>query len=190
MADAELCSFHSSGRAARTHTTAERIRACLYGIAVGDAVGKQTEGLSHHEVLRWYPDGIRGFEGHPGATIPRYSGNSKREWRIGETTDDTERTIAVARAVIADLAARCFPNQPLTIVPLALSLATLLRSAEDAILIAANVGGDSDSVASIAGGILGAMYPTTVRQQWIEIVEQINGHHIEAIAGELDRLRR
>jgi ADP-ribosylglycohydrolase len=26
--------------------------------------------------------------------------NSKREWRIGETTDDTERTLAVARAII------------------------------------------------------------------------------------------
>ena len=28
--------------------------------------------------------------------------NSKHEWRIGETTDDTERTIAVARAIIRD----------------------------------------------------------------------------------------
>jgi ADP-ribosylglycohydrolase len=71
----------------------------------------------------------------------------------------------------ADVAERCFPNRPLTIVPLALALATLVRSAEEAILLAANVGGDSDSVASIAGGILGAMYPTTVNQDWFEIVE-------------------
>ena len=64
------------------------------------------------------------------------------------------------------MAAHCFPNQPLTIVPLALALATVMRSAEDAILLAANIGGDSDSVASIAGGILGAMYPDTVNQRW------------------------
>ena len=51
---------------------------------------------------RWYPDGVRGFEGTPGAIIPRYAGNSKHEWRIGETTDDTERTIAVARAIISE----------------------------------------------------------------------------------------
>src|SRR5207253_432493 len=50
---------------------------------------------------RWYPHGIRGFEGAPGAVIPRYAENSKYRWSIGETTDDTERTIAVARAIIA-----------------------------------------------------------------------------------------
>lgn len=322
-----------------THTAAERIRACLHGIAVGDAIGKQTEMLSYQDICRWYPEGIRGFEGSPGAIIPRYSGVSKREWRIGETTDDTERTIAVAKAVIADravshvsigremlqctksvhpgvkslwefhqaadpartaaehdgcgaavrvapvgilyrsgslndivngareasisthggslaiaaaaataaavsasidgaspghvlalaeraagqaesawpgegppafahairavhddlarpgalratdVARRCFPNQPLTIVPLALALATLLWSADEAILLAANVGGDSDSVASIAGGVLGAMYPTTVNQRWIEIVERINGHQLETIAGELTNVR-
>ncbi len=54
------------------------------------------------DIARWYPDGVRGFEGTPGAIIPRYAGNSKREWRIGETTDDTERTIAVARAIISE----------------------------------------------------------------------------------------
>src|SRR6266540_6404649 len=80
----------------------QRILACLKGIATGDAIGKQTETLSREGVLRWYPDGVRGFEGSPGTPIPRYSGNAKHEWRIGETTDDTERTLAVARAIITD----------------------------------------------------------------------------------------
>jgi ADP-ribosylglycohydrolase len=317
-----------------------RIEACFTGIAVGDVIGKQTEMLSHADVSRWYPNGIRGFEGTPDTIIPRYVGNSKRQWRIGETTDDTERTVAVARAIIADrevlhvsigremlrcvkcvhprlrslwefhqagdpartatehdgcgaavrvapvgmlyrsssvdalvlgareaaipthggslaiaaaaataaavsaaidggsphevlalavragadaerrwpgagppafaaairavhddlarmptlgaadIATRCFPDGPLTIVPLALALATLVHSAEDAILIAANVGGDSDSVASIAGGILGAMHPATVNPQWAEIVKRVNGHHLAALAGELARIRR
>jgi ADP-ribosylglycohydrolase len=322
-----------------TYSSAERIAACLAGIAVGDAIGKQTEMLSPDEVSRWYPDGVRGFEGAPGTIISRYSGNRKREWRVGETTDDTERTIAVATAIIADsavshlsigremlrcvkcvhpgvrslwefhqagdpartatehdgcgaavrvapvgilyhsslleslvngareasisthggslaiaaaaataaavsaaidggssqqvfalaeraaadaerrwpgagtpafavamravhddlahlptldateIAARCFPNRPLTIVPLALALATLMRSADEAILLATNIGGDSDSVASIGGGILGAMYPSTVNQQWADVVERINGHNLAALADDLTRVR-
>ena len=87
------------------------------------------------------------------------------------------------------VAARCFPDGPLTIVPLALGLATLLQSAEDAILVAANIGGDSDSVASIAGGILGAMYPATVNQRWCAVVESINRHSVAAVARELAALR-
>src|SRR5438874_123043 len=79
-----------------------RILGCLKGIATGDAVGKQTETLSREDVLRWYPHGVRGFEGSPGTPIPRYVGNARREWRIGETTDDTESTIAVARAILHD----------------------------------------------------------------------------------------
>jgi ADP-ribosylglycohydrolase len=323
-----------------TLTIADRIVGCLQGIATGDAVGKQAEMLSHEDVRRWYPHGIRGFEGTPGAIIPRYAGNSKREWRIGETTDDTERTIAVARAIIADghvshagigremlkcrkcvhpgvkslwefhqagdparistahdgcgaairvapvgifyrssaltelvngareasisthggclaiaaaaatatavsaaidgapseqvlglaeraaaqvesrcpdasapamanairtihdnlaclpviraedVATGCFPNGPLTIVPLALGLATVLQSAEEAILLSANVGGDSDSVASIAGAILGAMYPETVNPQWSDIVEGVNAHNLVGLAGELARFRQ
>ena len=82
-----------------------------------------------------------------------------------------------------------FPSQPLTIVPLALGLATLLQSADEAILLATNVGGDSDSVASIAGGILGAMYPRSVNEHWLEVVERINGHNLVPIAHELTRLR-
>ena len=307
-----------------------RIVACLHGIATGDAVAKQTEGLSREKIHRWYPEAIRGFEGEPGSVVPRYVGNSKREWRVGETTDDTERTLAVARAILRDrtvshvsigremlacvkcvhpgvtslwefhqagdaarvavrhdgcgaairvapvgilhlsssrdalvrdareasmsthggpraiaaaaataaavsaatdgasaegilelaveaassapafvaavrgihddlaalprlrpddVAARCVPDTPLTIVPLALALATLMDSAEHAILLAANVGGDSDSVASIAGGVLGARFPATVNAEWCDVVERVNGHDLTAVARALVRLR-
>src|SRR5437762_4493050 len=312
-------------------TVTDRIVGCLKGIATGDAIGKQAEMLSHDEMFHWYPHGIRGFEGPPGAIIPRYVGNSKHQWRIGETTDDTERTLAVARSIItdrhvshvsvgremlrctkcvhpglkslwefhqaadpariarnhdgcgaairvapvgilyaserledlingareasisthggtlaiaaaaataaavsaaidgawprqglalaeraagrvsqvfvqavrtvhdelrglpalrpADVAARYFPNQPLTIVPLALGLATVMQSVDEAILLAANIGGDSDSVASIAGAILGAMYPTTVDSDWYRVVEAVNQHNLVALANDLAQLR-
>ena len=318
---------------------ADRIAGCLDGIATGDAIGKQTEMLAHDAVRRWYPQGVRGFEGEPGAVIPRYAGNRKRQWLFAETTDDTERTLAVARAIVTEggvshlgigrellrctkcihpglrslwefhqagdpariavahdgcgaairvapvgaiyradrldalvtaaraasipthggslaiaaaaataaavsaaidgaastgvlehaeraaveaetrwpgrvptafaravravhdnlamlpalepaaVAARCFPDSPLTIVPLALALATLMTSAGEAILLAANVGGDSDSVASIAGGILGAMHPATVNRDWRQAVLAVNGHEFAALTAGLARLR-
>lgn len=321
-------------------TTAERILGCFKGIASGDAIGKQTETLSLSDIARWYPDGVRGFEGKPGEIIPRYVGNSKHEWRVGETTDDTERTIAVAKAIIrdrsvshtgigremlgcrkcvhpgiaslwefhhagdpariatthdgcgaavrvapvgifhtaddldavvvgareasisthggslaiaaaaataaavsgaveggsaqqilslaewaaalaesrwpgakpsafadairkahddlaampviraSDVAKKWFPDGPLTIVPLALALATVMHSAEEAILIATNVGGDSDSVASIAGGILGAREPDTLNEQWYGVVDRVNDHELETLADQLSLLRR
>ena len=316
-----------------------RISGCLKGIAIGDAIGKQTETLSREAINRWYPHGIRGFEGTPGTVIPRYAGNKKREWRVGETTDDTERTIAVARAIIRDgdvhrvsigrellsctkcihpglrslwefhqagdpgriadrhdgcgaairvapvgiryrssrfeeivrgardssipthggplalaaaaataaavsaaidgagpqeivalaqraairaerdrtggtgstfaeavgamhadvkqwsgldparVAAAYFPDSPLTIVPLALTLGAVMDSAASAILLAGNVGGDSDSVASIAGAVLGARYPETVDDNWYRQVEAINGHDLTGLAERLSALR-
>jgi ADP-ribosylglycohydrolase len=86
----------------RTDAVTGRAVACLKGIAIGDAIGKQTENLSIDDVRRWYPNGVRGFEGSAGEIIPRYSNNRKRTWRFGETTDDTERTVAVARSIMAD----------------------------------------------------------------------------------------
>jgi ADP-ribosylglycohydrolase len=330
-----------SGAESRSHmppTAKERIVASLKALAIGDAIGKQTENLSREDVLRRYPDGVRGFEGTPGTVVPRYVGNRKREWRIGETTDDTERTIAVARAILRDravrhesvgremlgcrkcihpglkslwefhqagdptrvaerhdgcgaavrvapvgmlyrstrlgaivdgareasisthggtlaiaaaaataasvsaaidgasppdiialavraaerverdrsvpptsgiahairtiyddlggrslhppsVAARYFPNQPLTIAPLAVALATVLDAVGAAVLLAANVGGDSDSVASIAGAILGARRPDTVNEEWYTAVYAVNGDDLVALAEELGRLR-
>ena len=74
--------------------------------------------------------------------------------------------------------------------PLALALSTIMQSAHDAMLVAANVGGDSDSVASIAGGILGARYPGTVKSSWYEAVESVNGHDLLGLASELVPLRQ
>jgi len=79
----------------------QRVIGCFKGLATGDAIGKQTEMLSRADVQRWYPSGIAGFHGQPGDVIPRYAGK-RYEWRIGETTDDTEQTLAVARALLRD----------------------------------------------------------------------------------------
>jgi ADP-ribosylglycohydrolase len=79
----------------------QRVIGCFKALATGDAVGKQTETLSRADVQRWYPDGVVGFQGQPGEVIPRYLGK-RYEWRIGETTDDTEQTFAVARAILRE----------------------------------------------------------------------------------------
>jgi ADP-ribosylglycohydrolase len=79
----------------------ERVIGSFKGLATGDAIGKQAETLSRTDVQKWYPRGIAGFEGQPGNVIPRYAGK-RYEWRIGETTDDTEQTLAVARALLTE----------------------------------------------------------------------------------------
>jgi ADP-ribosylglycohydrolase len=67
----------------------------------GGCHGKQTETLAYPDGGTLYPRGIHGLEGTPGDVIPRY--RSKRyEWKIGETTGDTEQTLAVARAILKD----------------------------------------------------------------------------------------
>lgn len=88
-----------------------------------------------------------------------------------------------------DVARRYAPTQPLTIVPLAIALATLMDSAELAIILAANIGGDSDSVASIAGAILGARHPGSVKEDWYGVVEAINDHRLTRFAEDLSALR-
>jgi ADP-ribosylglycohydrolase len=79
----------------------KRVIGCFQGLATGDAIGKQSETLTRADVLKRYPGGIRGFHGRPGDVIPRYSG-TRYEWRIGETTDDTEQSLAVARAILQE----------------------------------------------------------------------------------------
>lgn len=72
-------------------TVANRILGCLNGIAVGDAIGKQTETLSPADVARWYPDGVRGFEGPPGE-IRQLTQLSDRGFLITSTSRLTGNT--------------------------------------------------------------------------------------------------
>jgi ADP-ribosylglycohydrolase len=97
----------------------------------------------------------------------------------------SEATTLTASA-IAD---KVLPNSPLTIVPLAIVLATMMESAEAAILLAANIGGDSDSVASIMGAILGARSPSTVNSEWYAVVERVNNHDLLPLTEGLSALR-
>ena len=105
---------------------------------------------------------------------------------IESTYDDLSR---LPELDADDVAHRYAPTQPLTIVPLAIALATVMDSAELAILLAANIGGDSDSVASVAGAILGARHPGTVNEDWYGIVEAINDHDLIRFAEDLSALR-
>jgi ADP-ribosylglycohydrolase len=320
-------------------TILERSTACLKGLVIGDAIGKQTEGLHPAQIKLWYPDGIQGFHGPPGTVIPRYRGK-RYEWQIGETTDDTEQTIAVAQALLkegcvthlgigielmacrksnrptlslgrfqqggepgaicfdgdgcgaamriapvgivysyrrlsmlieaaiqasipthggslalcaasavaaavsaavdgqsptdivatamiaaqgaeqyrpaassetiaealqriyhelvnaqSELSARirepdCFPDRTVVIVPLAISLAVVTRSAQETTLLAANLGGDSDSVAAIAGSIAGALRPDSVNDDWYRVVQDVNTLDMPKLARQLTGLRQ
>ncbi len=92
---------------------------------------------------------------------------------------------------VADyIAEKHFPNRTDTIVALAISLALITDSSEETILLAANVGGDADSVASIGGGIAGALNPGTVNQEWYDVVERVNEHDLLKVAIALARVRR
>ena len=87
------------------------------------------------------------------------------------------------------MAARHFPGDAQTVVALAIALALLTGSAEQTALLAANIGGDADSVASIGGAIAGAMHPETVNHEWFEIVRAVNPDPLLDLAYSLAGLR-
>lgn len=315
----------------------ERIMACFTGVITGDAIGKQTETLTHEDIKTWYPNGISDFHGEIGEVMPRYK-NRHYEYRFGETTDDSEQTIAIARVIanegkfnhtsvgrelmtckksnrltlqlgkfqqfadpnritydgsgcgaamrvapigafyktdeldlllhavfeasipthgsqeaicaasaiaaaisaavdakdrafildfsiyaakeaekysqpssdnnIATIISEVFhdisnfeeltPTQlsqkhlPLkthTIIPLAIALALITGSAEKTTLLAANIGGDTDSVASMGAAIAGAMFPNTINDAWFNIVKEVNGNELMDLAPNIIKRR-
>ena len=87
------------------------------------------------------------------------------------------------------LAQLYFPDSPEIKVPLAICLAVITQSAKDTILLAANIGGDADSVASIGGAIAGALNPESTDQEWFNIVNRVNNDDLSGIAQSLASLR-
>jgi len=72
----------------------------------------------------------------------------------------------------------------------ALCLGYAVSGAKEAILEAANQGGDADSIASMAGGIAAALKPDSLPEEWIAEVERVNKLGLKRIAEGLVSLRR
>jgi len=91
--------------------------------------------------------------------------------------------------LVHDLAEKYFPGNNETKVPLAINLALRTESAERTILLAANLGGDADSVASMGAAIAGALRPDTVNDAWFKVVQAVNSGGLIEVAQALAQLR-
>ena len=87
--------------------------------------------------------------------------------------------------LVKELAETYFPDNNETKVPLAIALALCTQSAERTILLAANLGGDADSVASIGAAIAGALRPDSVNYAWFDVVQAVNGGDLIELAQSL-----
>ena len=72
----------------------QRVVACLQGVAVGDAMGKMTEGYHPEEIVKTYGVTIIGFR-EP--VQPR----STFRWKCAEVTDDTRFTLLMAKSIVS-----------------------------------------------------------------------------------------
>ena len=77
-------------------THIDRVRGCLLGLAIGDALGAPLEGLgaqqvrAHYQLVTDYVDGVRAWKKKP------------YRWRLpGLYTDDTQQALALADVVLA-----------------------------------------------------------------------------------------
>lgn len=73
----------------------DRFKGCIYGQAIGDALGLGTEGMTKEEVDKAYPNGLH----HYGQII---QDRHRSRWKIGDWTDDTDMMLCIANAVIED----------------------------------------------------------------------------------------
>lgn len=74
-----------------SETIKDRIKGCIYGQAIGDALGLGTEFMSQAEVREYYPDGLKRYD--------QFIQDAHRiRWKKGSWTDDTDMMICIARA--------------------------------------------------------------------------------------------
>jgi len=76
-------------------TLVRRAKSALWGVAVGDAFGKMTEGYWPPEVVLRYGGRLRGFR-PPVPASPDRDG----VWGLAEVTDDTRFTVLVAESIV------------------------------------------------------------------------------------------
>jgi len=152
--------------------------------AVAGAISGAMEGKPSAEVLNLAIQAARDAQAFTSASKGKTTPNMSA--LIQEMHADLSRHDALR---VNDLAQKYFPDKNKNKVPLALNLALHTQSAERTILIAANLGGDADSVASIGGAIAGALRPETVNDAWFNVVQAVNGDGLIQVAHSLARLR-
>lgn len=72
-----------------------RFKGCLYGQAIGDALGLGTEGMTDEDMAWKYPQGLQHYS-------QIFQDRHRKRWKIGDWTDDTDMMLCIAHAIIKD----------------------------------------------------------------------------------------
>lgn len=75
--------------------TYDRFKGCIYGQAIGDALGLGTEGMTDEDIAWKYPHGLQNYN-------QILQDSHRKRWEIGDWTDDTDMMLCIAHAVIED----------------------------------------------------------------------------------------
>ena len=73
----------------------DRFKGCIYGQAIGDALGLGTEGMTDENMAWKYPNGLQHYS-------QIFQDRHRKRWKIGDWTDDTDMMLCIAHAVIED----------------------------------------------------------------------------------------
>lgn len=74
---------------------ADRIKGCLFGQAIGDALGLGTEFMSQKDIQNYYPNGFTDYR-------QMIDDHHRNKWVPGEWTDDTDMMLCITDAMIED----------------------------------------------------------------------------------------
>ena len=69
----------------------DKVKGCLFGQAIGDALGLGTEFMSKNDVLKFYPNGLTRYD-------QIIQDRHRRRWHPGAWTDDTEMMLCILHA--------------------------------------------------------------------------------------------
>jgi ADP-ribosylglycohydrolase len=77
----------------------DRVTACVQAVAVGDAMGKMTEGFWPEEILSTYGGQVTCYQ-YPLHPRGPEKGRRQERWGYAEVTDDTRFTLLIAESII------------------------------------------------------------------------------------------
>ncbi len=71
----------------------DRIKGCIYGHAIGDAIGLSTEFLTRSMVKDFYPNGVINYSNF-------IHDKHRSRWKPGEWTDDTDQMLCILNSIL------------------------------------------------------------------------------------------